>query len=73
MLEDVLLVWANCRAFNKPGTFIWVACDEAQETFRQLWSKAGLPGVPDAPAAQVGNRVIIYEQTGECREIGRLS
>ena len=44
ILEDVHLVWSNCRLYNTiPDSFILKACKKAEEKFKQSWSDSGLP------------------------------
>ena len=43
MLEDVGLVWQNCRTFNAEGSDIHAMADEAEAHFVQLWAKKELP------------------------------
>ena len=44
VLEDVQLIWSNCRQFNTiPDSFILKACDKAEEKFNKLWIEADLP------------------------------
>jgi Bromodomain len=42
VLEDVRLVWRNCRTFNEPGSDVYKACDELAGYFDQLWKQARL-------------------------------
>ncbi len=46
MLEDVGLVWKNCRTFNAEGSDIHAMADEAEAHFVQLWAKKELPFEP---------------------------
>ena len=43
VLEDVGLVWQNCRTFNAEGSDIHAMADEAEAHFVQLWAKKELP------------------------------
>ena len=42
VLEDVLLVWSNCRLFNEPGSDVCAACDEVASLFERTWRQNGL-------------------------------
>lgn len=46
VLEDVGLVWKNCRTFNAEGSDIHAMADEAEAHFVQLWAKKELPFEP---------------------------
>lgn len=57
VLEDVGLVWQNCRAFNAEGSDIHALVDEAESHFVQLWAKKDLPfDSGDAFKASAGPR-----------------
>lgn len=44
VLEDVHLVWSNCRQYNTiQDSFILKACAKAEQKFNKLWSDAQLP------------------------------
>lgn len=42
VLEDVNLIWKNCKIFNK-GDPIVEDCEAAEQSFREGWLLAGLP------------------------------
>lgn len=53
-MEDVGLVWSNCREFNTiQDSFILKACAKAEEKFENLWKKAGLPEFMSGRAIQI--------------------
>lgn len=43
VLDDVALVWANCRAFNAADPGLLSICDAAEADFARRWGAAGLP------------------------------
>eukprot|EP00198_Chlamydomonas_reinhardtii_P011600 XP_001700937.1 hypothetical protein CHLREDRAFT_187405 [Chlamydomonas reinhardtii] len=45
MLDDVRLVWSNCRRFNEPGSPIIGDCEHVRSVFNRAWQKA--PGYLD--------------------------
>ena len=45
-LEDVRLVWRNCRSFNEPGSEVYKSCDELAGFVDQLWRQAKLDRTP---------------------------
>jgi hypothetical protein len=55
VLEDVALIWGNCRAYNADGSDMAAAADAAEAAFARAWQRAGLPDqAPAAPAAEEG-------------------
>ncbi|BDA48817.1 probable pH-interacting protein at C-terminar half [Coccomyxa sp. Obi] len=46
VLEDVALVWANCRQYNEPTSDLLPLCDAAEADFARRWESAGLPSEP---------------------------
>ena len=45
VMEDVRLVWGNCRTFNEPGSEGFKAAEELAGFAEQLWKQARLPMV----------------------------
>ena len=43
MLDDVALVWANCRQYNEPTSDLLPLCNAAEADFARRWEAAGLP------------------------------
>ena len=43
VLDDVALVWANCRQYNEPTSELLPLCTAAEVDFWQRWQDAGLP------------------------------
>lgn len=42
-LQNISLVWANCRKFNEPSSYIVKQCAVTQKAFERKWLEAGLP------------------------------
>jgi hypothetical protein len=42
VLDDVALVWANCRQYNHVSHPVNDACDKCEKYFKEMWSKNGL-------------------------------
>ena len=60
VLQDVSLVWQNCRGFNAEGSDIHAMADEAEAHFVQLWARKDLPfdtvePPPGSPGARQGS------------------
>ena len=43
VLDDVALVWANCRQYNEATSELLPLCTAAEVDFWQRWQDAGLP------------------------------
>ena len=43
LLDDVALIWANCRQYNEPTSELLPLCTAAEADFWQRWQDAGLP------------------------------
>ena len=43
VLDDIALVWANCRQYNEPTSELLPLCTAAEADFWQRWQDAGLP------------------------------
>ena len=43
VLEDVALVWANCRTFNAADPDLLRVCNAAEVELVHRWAAAGLP------------------------------
>ena len=45
VLEDVRLVFANCKAYNDPEDEVYASGVEVEEATIEIWKRAGLPGL----------------------------
>lgn len=50
LLRDVELIWANCEAFNEPGSAIAAEAGACRQTFARMWRASGI----DQPAGGEG-------------------
>ena len=42
LLQDVQLIWSNCKLFNTPGSDVVEACDVVEQEFKALWRRYSL-------------------------------
>ncbi len=57
-LDDIRLVWQNCRAFNEPGSDVYKGCDELAGYVEQLWRQARLDR---APVGHFGGDIVVMQ------------
>ena len=60
VLDDVALVWANCRQYNEPTSELLPLCTAAEANFWQRWQDAGLPtGACDLACTRYAGHILV--------------
>ena len=72
VLDDVALVWANCRQYNEPTSELLPLCTAAEASFWQRWQDAGLPtGVYTFSMHKIcraqSSHLVMYWASSDCR------
>ncbi|GIL73313.1 hypothetical protein Vretifemale_3511 [Volvox reticuliferus] len=60
LLDDVRLVWSNCRRYNQPGSSIVADAEHCRSTFNRTWQRLAVPA--GLPAATAGAAKLIAQQ-----------
>ncbi|GLC38044.1 hypothetical protein PLESTM_000678100, partial [Pleodorina starrii] len=60
LLDDVRLVWSNCRRYNKQGSSIVADAEHCRSAFNRTWQRLAVPA--GLPAATAGGAKLVAQQ-----------